>query len=105
METLKHNRTSSNQQITQVILAVCYFEEAGYLETEMSSSKQPLLVGGQGETLHYNSLNSEDSGKRNEIVEYRPHPLRWYILAVLCVMNFSNAMVSGTMLGLLTIVD
>ncbi|KAJ8025845.1 Solute carrier family 49 member A3 [Holothuria leucospilota] len=85
MEMLEYSRTYTDRLI-------CDFDEAAHLVAEMSSSKQPLLVRSQDENYHYNSLNSEDSGKKNEIVEYRPHPLRWYILAVLCVMNFSNAM-------------
>ncbi|XP_071827316.1 solute carrier family 49 member A3-like isoform X2 [Apostichopus japonicus] len=63
----------------------------------MSSQRQPLLADSKGDTFNYNSVNSQDGVSRTPgigtgALQYRPDPLRWYILMVLCVMNISNAM-------------
>lgn len=65
----------------------------------MSSQRQPLLADSKGDNFNYNSVNSQDGVSRTPgigtgALQYRPDPLRWYILMVLCVMNISNAMVS-----------
>lgn len=63
----------------------------------MASVKQPLLGSSRNDTGSYNSVNAFGGQKQTNphaVVAYRSDPLRWYILAVLCVMNISNAMVS-----------